>query len=102
MNVCYFPFSFSFLVQASERLLETHGIQKTDALFLSNAPAGIVKIRFKEDEERGQTYQGAKVDICFIHIILFLLSMSNIHFFKKRLQKLFLKFSSNLYRRSFS
>lgn len=58
---------FLYFVKASERLLASHGIQTNDALFLSNAPAGIIKIRFKENEERGQTYQGAKV--CFNFMI---------------------------------
>ena len=33
---------------------------------MSNAPAGVVKIRFKEDEERGHVFQGAKVVVSFI------------------------------------
>lgn len=49
------------LRQASERLLETHGISSNNTLYMSNAPAGVVKIRFKEDEERGHMFQGAKV-----------------------------------------
>lgn len=48
--------------QASERLLQSHGINST-ILFLNNAPVGVVKIRFKEDEKRGEIYQGAKVKI---------------------------------------
>ena len=66
-NNVFFYFHIYFL-KASERLLETHGIQTTDTLFLSNAPAGIVKIRFKENEERGQTYQGAKVCRLFYNL----------------------------------
>jgi len=49
------------LRQASERLLETYGIPTSNTLFLSNAPCGVIKIRFKENEERGQVFQGAKV-----------------------------------------
>jgi len=30
-------------------------------LFHSNAPVGVVKVRFQENEERGDLYQGAKV-----------------------------------------
>lgn len=48
------------LREASERLLQSHGINST-ILFLNNAPVGVVKIRFKEDEKRGEIYQGAKV-----------------------------------------
>lgn len=55
------------LRQASERLLSTFDVHVNDTLYLSNAPAGVVKIRYQEDEERGKLYQGAKVFFTKVH-----------------------------------
>lgn len=45
----------------SERMLASYGFEPSNLLFLSNAPVGCLKIRYTEDEERGEKYQGAKV-----------------------------------------
>jgi len=49
------------LKKASLRLLDSHGLAAPNVVFYSNAPVGVLKIRYKEEEERGNIYQGAKV-----------------------------------------
>ena len=48
------------LRQSCERLLADQGISE-GVHFRSNAPVGVMKINFKKDEERGRSFQGAKV-----------------------------------------
>jgi len=59
-----YPYTFieegETLRSASERLLSSYKLND-NAIFFSNAPVGVLKLRFEDKEERGALYQGAKV-----------------------------------------
>jgi len=55
------------LRSAAERLLRSYSLEK-NSLLLSNAPSGVLKVMFREDEERGELYQGAKMFFMKAHL----------------------------------
>ena len=55
------------LKSASERLLDSYRLNE-NCLFFSNAPVGVLKLKFKEEEERGALYQGVKLFFMKAHL----------------------------------
>lgn len=52
---------------ASERLLSQYDL-KNKALFFSNVPVGVLKMKYDENEERGAQFQGSKIFFLKAHL----------------------------------